>query len=93
MQDFETLRQPLLRDLAMSRREERESEREREEKKMPFIVATYVYACSPRAAHALRSDQFSCTLWLIITQVMAVLSSSSHQITWSQTRVKMVLNV
>ena len=29
----------------------------REEKKMPFIVATYVYACSPRAAHALRSDQ------------------------------------
>jgi hypothetical protein len=25
--------------------------------KMPFIVATYVYACSPRAAHALRSDQ------------------------------------
>ena len=25
---------------------------------MPFIVATYVYACSPRAAHALRSDQF-----------------------------------
>jgi hypothetical protein len=54
MQDFETLRQPLLRDLAMSRREERESE----EKKMPFIVATYVYACSPRAAHALCSDQF-----------------------------------
>ena len=25
---------------------------------MPFIVANYVYACSPRAAHALRSDQF-----------------------------------
>ena len=24
---------------------------------MPFIVATYVYACSLRAAHALRSDQ------------------------------------
>ena len=32
MQDFETLRQPLLRDLAMSRREERERERERGEK-------------------------------------------------------------
>ena len=31
--------------------------RREEEKKMPFIVATYVYACSPRAAHALRSDQ------------------------------------
>jgi hypothetical protein len=25
---------------------------------MPFIVATYVSDCSPRAAHALRSDQF-----------------------------------
>ena len=24
---------------------------------MPFIVATYVYACSPRAAQAIRSDQ------------------------------------
>ena len=35
-----------------------ELERERKrEKKMPFIVATYVSACSPRAAHALRSDQ------------------------------------
>ena len=51
MQNFVTLRQPLLGELAMSRK------RREEEKKMPFIVATYVYACSPRAAHALRSDQ------------------------------------
>ena len=36
---------------------ERKKEREKEKKKMPFIVATYVYACSPRAAHTLRSDQ------------------------------------
>ena len=50
MQKFEFLQQPLLGELAMSWREERE-------KKMPFIVATYVYACSPRAAHGLRSDQ------------------------------------
>ena len=41
MQKFEFLRQPLLGELAMSWREEREKER-----KMPFIVATYVYASS-----------------------------------------------
>ena len=43
MQKFEFLQQPLLGELAMSRKKE---EREREEKKMPFIVATYVYASS-----------------------------------------------
>jgi hypothetical protein len=37
MQKFEFQRQPLLGELAMSPEEE---EREREEKKMPFIVAT-----------------------------------------------------
>ena len=42
MQNFEFLRQPLLGELAMSRKKEREKERE----KMPFIVATYVYASS-----------------------------------------------
>jgi hypothetical protein len=41
MQKFEFLRQPLLGELAMSWREER-----KKEKKMPFIVATYVYASS-----------------------------------------------
>ena len=43
MQKFETLRQPLLGELAMSWREEA---RRKKEKKMPFIVATYVYASS-----------------------------------------------
>ena len=43
MQKFEFLRQPLLGELAMSRKKE-SGERERE--KMPFIVATYVYASS-----------------------------------------------
>ena len=48
--------------------EERDKEREREREKMPFIVATHVYACSPRAAYALRSDQlkdkpYSCFIW------------------------------
>ena len=50
MQNRKTLQQPLQGELAMSRKKE-------EEKKMPFIVSTYVYAYSRRAAHALRSDQ------------------------------------
>ena len=41
-----TLRQPLLGELAMSRKKE---EREKN--------AIHSYVCSPRAAHALRSDQ------------------------------------
>jgi hypothetical protein len=41
MQNFKTLQQSLLGELAMS-----PERREREEKKMPFIVATYVYASS-----------------------------------------------
>ena len=37
---------------------ERKKEREKEEKKIPFIVATYVSACSQgQRTHALRSDQ------------------------------------
>ena len=40
MQNFKTLRQSLLGELAMSPEERRERE------KMPFIVATYVYAGS-----------------------------------------------
>ena len=44
MQKFEFLRQPLLGELAMSQK--REEERKKKEKKMPFIVATYVYASS-----------------------------------------------
>ena len=43
MQNFKTLQQPLLGELAMSWRERGG---EREEKEMPFIVATYVYASS-----------------------------------------------
>ena len=45
MQNFKTLRQSLLGELAMSPERKRERERERE-RKMPFIVATYVYASS-----------------------------------------------
>ena len=52
MQDFETLRQPLLRELAMSRRE-------REREKMPFMVATYIYASSQgQQTHSARTNTF-----------------------------------
>ena len=42
MQKFEFLRQPLLGELAMSRKKKER----KKEKKRPFIVATYVYASS-----------------------------------------------
>ena len=45
MQNFKALRQSLLGELAMSPEERR---RRKKEKKMPFIVATYVYASSAR---------------------------------------------
>ena len=48
MQKFEFLRQPLMGELAMSRK--------REEKKMPFVVATYVYASSQgQSTHSART--------------------------------------
>ena len=48
MQKFEFLRQPLLGELAMS------PERER---KMPFVVATYVYASSQgQRTHSARTN-------------------------------------
>ena len=59
MQHFGTQRQPLLGELAMSWGER---EKDRKKEKMPFIVATYVYACSPRAVHALRSDPLNAFL-------------------------------
>ena len=42
MQKFKFLRQPLLGELAMSRKKKER----KKEKKMPFIVANYVYASS-----------------------------------------------
>ena len=53
MQKFEFLRQPLLGELAMS--PERKKERE---KKMPFVVATYVYASSQgQRTHSARTNK------------------------------------
>ena len=52
MQKFEFLRQPLLGELAMSRKREREREKN-------AIYSGHLRLCQqPRAAHALRSDQF-----------------------------------
>ena len=64
MQRFEFLRQPLMGELAMSRKKERERE-----KKMPFVVATYVYASSQgQRTHSARTNsvenQFAWTLVL-----------------------------
>ena len=53
MQRFEFLRQPLMGELAMSWREREK----KEEKKMPFIVATYVYASSQgQRTHSARTN-------------------------------------
>jgi hypothetical protein len=50
MQNFKTLRQPLLGELAMSRRER--------ERRKNAIYSGHLRLCQqPRAAHALRSDQ------------------------------------
>ena len=54
MQKFEFLRQPLLGELAMSRKKEREKER----REKNAIYSGHLRLCQqPRAAHALRSDQ------------------------------------
>ena len=55
MQDFKTLQQPLMGELAMSRKK-RERKKEREKN---AIYSGHLRLCQqPRAAHALRSDQF-----------------------------------
>ena len=70
MQKFEFLRQPLLGELAMSRKKEKREK----EKKMTFIVATYVYASSQgERTHSARTKILlpgslitsSMLLWLI----------------------------
>ena len=54
MQKFEFLRQPLLGELAMSRKKER-----RKKERENAIYSGHLRLCQqPRAAHALRSDQF-----------------------------------
>jgi hypothetical protein len=53
MQNYKTLRQYLLGELAMSRKKEER----KKEKKIPFIVATYVYASSQgQRTHSARTN-------------------------------------
>ena len=53
MQKFEFLRQPLLGELAMSRK------KKEEERENNAIYSGHLRLCQqPRAAHSLRSDQF-----------------------------------
>ena len=54
MQNFKTLRQPLMGELAMSRKREREKERKR---KNAIYIVHQRLCQQPRAAHTLRSDQ------------------------------------
>ena len=60
MQNFKTLQQSLLGELGMSRKRERGERREEEkEKKMPFIVATYVNASSQgQRTHSARTKMY-----------------------------------
>jgi hypothetical protein len=58
MQKFEFLRQTLLGELAMRRKKERKKEERKKEKKMPFIVATYIYASSQgQCTHSARTNK------------------------------------
>ena len=69
MQNFKTLRQPLLGELAMSWREERKKER----REKNAIYSGHLRLCQqPRAAHALRSDQLEATLAPAEAEVGAV---------------------
>ena len=57
-------------------------EREKEvEKNMPFKVATYVSACSPRAVDALRSDQntaVGCHVVAVVVMSRALAGGTGH---------------
>ena len=70
MKNYKILGQSLLGELAMSRKKER-GEREREREKMPFIVATYVYASSQgQRTHSARTHfciKTVCILMMINT--------------------------
>ena len=57
MQNFKTLRQPLLGELAMSRKKEERGRKKEREKNA--IYSGHLRLCQqPSAVHALRSDQF-----------------------------------
>jgi hypothetical protein len=62
MKNFKTLRQPLLGELAMSRK--KEEEERKKEKIMPSTMATYVYASSQgQRTHSARTNNVY-NLWI-----------------------------
>ena len=78
MQRFEFLGQPLLGELAMS--PERKKERERE-KKMPFVVATYVYASSQgQRTHSARTNTKRPGFGLGFCQALGLAKSNTEEI-------------
>jgi hypothetical protein len=86
MQNFKTLRQPLLGELAMSRKKE-EEERKKEEKIMPSTMATYVYASSQgQRTHSARTN--SGQLWWGGAQ--NILGPKQPKIRWSSIDEEMV---
>ena len=72
MQNFKTLRQPLMGELAMSRKKK---ERKKEREKNAIYSGHLRFCLQPRAAHALRSDQFNKASWYIVSG-MPILSST-----------------
>ena len=78
MQNCKTLRQPLMGELAMSPEERGGGESE----KMPFIVATYVYASSQgQRTHVARTK---------IPKIVAYLSCSADHTHFAQTKMQLV---
>ena len=75
MQKFEFLRQPLLGELAMSRKKKREREKN-------ALYSGHLHLCQqPRAAHAIRSDQQLCWNrdWIRIGCRVAITVQSSYE--------------
>jgi hypothetical protein len=78
MQNFKTLRQSLLGELAMSPEERKKRERE----KMPFIVATYVYASSQgQRTHSARTKIYYNTKVGTVDHVLG--SNGDNSFIWS----------
>ena len=84
MQKFEFLRQPLLGELAMSRK------KKKKEKKMPFVVATYVYASSQgQRTHSARTNSiFTAFSTLFLPSLLSFISIYLRVGEWAQSHKK-----
>ena len=84
MQKFKTLRQPLIGELAMSRKKERERKR-----KMPLIVATYVSAFSQgQRTHSARTHNTE--YWASsVVELSSQLCSQTMCLLWVEKSLKL----